>query len=110
MVNGKRNLLSAEYVWGATPMPALATKVIDISEAGIYTFRVTEGIDVYGKETFKVEVKNVFGFYDNFCDIHTDDYESLEHMETWYTIAKEKALEEYTRLQEKHKRRLENEK
>ena|SRR5690625_1071380 len=102
----KSNLLKASEVWSRTPLPALAKQTISISGAGTYVFRVTEGVDVFQKQRFRLEVRNVFGMFDIFCDKYTKDFATLLEVSDWHEKAMKNAHKEYDRLFKKFQKRV----
>lgn len=104
MVNKK--LPKTKELWAGIPRPALAKKVLRMSRKGVYMFRVTEGLDVYGNSLFKVETRNIFGLLDDFCTLFTDDFKTKEEAFSFYDTCQKEAKKEYERLQQKQSERM----
>ena len=99
-------MVRARDIWSKIPMPAMAKKVIHMSKTGVYVFRVTYNVDIFGKDFYKVETRNVFGGMDDFCDDFTDNFNDRKTALDFYNTAKREARKEYQRLKYRQKERM----
>lgn len=101
-----KRLPTGAEIWAKVPKPALARNVLRQSRSGFYGIRLCKGKDIHKKPLFKVQVINIFGFMDDFCQDFTDDTDNLEDAVSLYQSAIKEAQKEYERLRAKQQQRF----
>lgn len=94
--------------WNSFSMPVLATDLVSQTTVGMYYLRLLRGIDLQGKEFFMLEVRNLFGFLDEFCMKHSNEHYGENKAKEAYRRACYEAKQEYKRLKAKAERRQRN--
>lgn len=95
------------YNFKNAPLPLLATKQLEIGNTPIYSYRISEGIDVYEKPLYFLEVRNLFGMLDKICEKYTQAFTEREQLGKTLLAFHKESKEEYTRLQIKQQERIE---
>lgn len=104
----KKRLPTGKEVWARIPRPALARKTLRTFRSGFYVFRCSEGETITGKPLFKVEVRNIFGLFDDFCELFTEDFSTKEDAYNFLDTCRREAKKEYQRLKLKQRERIKN--
>lgn len=103
-----KEIPSADKLWAGIPLPAYAKDIEDYAKAGVYIFRVTSGINIFNEKIYMIEVRNIFGFLDDFCEENTLTFTSLKKAQQRYRRLLREAKRHYKNLEQKQKRRIEN--
>jgi len=101
-----KKMWTAPEMWRRIPKPSLFQAVVTMSKDGMYYFRILEGEDIHENTVYIVEVRNVFGMLDQFCDTNTQTFSTRPSAYEHYYLAKDKAKAEYQRLKEKQEKRI----
>lgn len=99
-------MVDVEEIWSRIAQPALSKKVLKIDQAGLYTFRITEGKNIYGETIYTLQIINILGFMDTFCEDYSSTFKNKNNVFTSLDTCKEIAKAEYKRLKEKQERRI----
>lgn len=89
----------ARMFWSQAPKPLMYPKTLAYSRAGVHMFRLSKGLDIFGKSSYRVEVMTVLALLDKFSDEQTKTFTSIKNALDHLKQAKEQAYQYYKALE-----------